>query len=422
MAESKAKYGPHAYSVAVGCAIIMFLNIGGTAITNVILPYMIEAVGVGRTPIAFAITLGTFVGAALGMVGGKIIGKITPKIALMVGGLCLALHMTLYGMATSLVPIYISAIVGGGVLALGAHASVGALIAGQFGAAMAPILGVVIGLSNFGSTGVILIMGQLIERVGYTKAAIYVSWGIFFIGLAVNLLLVRNPDRAATSQSGGEKEGGGTATEVPGLTIGQSMKTAAFWFFGIAMILGATLYAGIMTYATSFFIANGLDGLTAANYLASLTVFGAIVTMSSGTLIQKLGVRTLMMFVFGGYILGIVFLCMFPANPVPWMALVGLIFIAFVRPVNALPSLVLPEMFGRKDFASLSSWGMSFYYIGAGVSSTLIGAITDLTGGNFILAFIVLAVMAGASFVLFLVAQKLSPMKRAQLEQEGAVQ
>ena len=393
---------------AIICGIILFINIGGSSIASLVLPNITEHIGKGSAAVSLALSLGTFSGAVLGMIGGKIIKKLTPRGALIAGSLLVGVNLTLYVMADNLPILYLGGLLSGGVLALGAHASIGAIVSGRYGAAAAPLLGVIIGASNFGSTLVSQVVGRLIPVLGYQMTTIYTAWGIAAIGIFLNLLFLRNPKSpggATAAQSATQQE------DVPGLTISQCFKTLAFWLFGIAMIFGAMLYSGVFTYAVTFFVSNGLAQTTAANYFSMLTVFGGIITMCSGALIKKLGARWLMVFVFGGYILGIILIVMFPANPVPFLALAALFFIAFVRPVNALPSLTLPEMFGRKDFASLSSWGMSFYYVGAGLSSIVIGLISDMTGGNFTMAFAVLGVIAAVSFILFLFALKMSPMK-----------
>ena len=405
------------YSIAVGCAIIMLLHIGSTVISSTILPNLVEAIGKGMSPISLAMSLGTYSGAIIGTFAGKIINKVTPKYALMIGGACIAIEFTLFGTASSLPPVFIGAVFGGGILTLGAHASIGALLSGHFGAKAAPILAAVFGISNLGSTIMVFVTSRLMDAVGYSKTCLYLSWGIFAISTVINLLLVRNPSGARLSTPSGDSSGT-QAPEIPGMMLKECFRTSSFWLFGLGMMLGAMLYAGIMTYAVTFFTRYGLDPIVASNYLMALTLFGTAITMISGKIIQRLGSRMLMLFVFGGFIIGVVFLCLFPAKPAPWMALAGLFFIAFVRPLNALPSLVLPEMFGRKDFTSLNSWGMSFYYVGTGLSVIIIGIISDVTGGNMVLAFIFLGVMAALALVAFLSALRASPMEKTQVSSE----
>lgn len=401
------------YTVIVGCAIILFLHLGSTVIASTILPNLVEAVGVGMTPISLAISCGTWSGAIIGTFAGKIIIKLTPKWSLIVGGACIAIEFSLFGTATTLPPVFIGAIIGGGILTLGAQASVGALLSGHFGAKTAPILAVVFGISNLGSTAVIFVTSRLVSAIGYAKACLFLAWGIFILSTLVNLLLIKNPPK--TKQPAERIENSPAETveeEIPGLTFKECLKTPSFWLFGFGMALGAMLYSGIMTYAVSFFTKYGLDQVTASNYLMALTIFGTFITMTSGKVVQKLGERMLMLFVFVGFIIGIVFLCLFPSNPAPWMALVGLFFIACVRPLNALPGMVLPSLFGRREFASLNSWGMSFYYVGTGLATIVIGIISDVTGGNMVAAFIFLGVMAALALVSFLLSLKFSPSEK----------
>ena len=363
-------------------------------------------------PISLAMSFGTYSGAIIGTFASKIIKRVTPKYALIIGGFCIAIEFTLFGTASSLLPVFIGSIFGGGILTLGAHASIGALLSGHFGDKAAPVLAAVFGISNIGSTLMVYVTSRLMDVIGYSQTCLCLSWGIFAISTLINLLLVRNPPQVRLSEPTYNSNHTAHSPDIPGMMLNECFRTFSFWLFGIGMALGAMLYAGIMTYAVTFFTTYGLDSLVASNYLMALTIFGTVITMVSGKIIQRLGMRILILLVFGGFIIGVVFLCLFPANPAPWMALIGLFFIAFVRPLNALPSLVLPEIFGRKDFTSLNSWGMSFYYVGTGLSVIIIGIISDITGGDMVLAFVFLGVMAALALVAFLSALKVAPMRK----------
>ena len=92
---------------------------------------------------------------------------------------------------------------------------------------------------------------------------------------------------------------------------------------------------------------------------------------------------------------------------------VPVLFVAFVRPVNSVPSLVLPELFGRKDYNRINSLGMAGYYLGATISSFLVAWISEISG-SYTNSYMCLAVIALISFVLFFVAIRLSPYRREQ--------
>ena len=174
------------------------------------------------------------------------------------------------------------------------------------------------------------------------------------------------------------------------------------------MMGAATLYAGFMTFATAFWQSCGMSATQSATNISFLSFFGALISMVSGVILEKFGSKVLMMLTFGGYIVGMVL-----ANPVPWFAVVGVLFVAFVRPVNSVPSLVLPELFGRKDYNRINSLGMAGYYLGATISSFLVAWISEISG-SYTNSYMCLAVIALISFVLFFVAIRLSPYRREQ--------
>lgn len=243
-----------------------------------------------------------------------------------------------------------------------------------------------------------------------------VGLSVCVISLLLNFLFLGKPKTVVSTQ---EAAGQAAAQEEStGYSLKEARRTASFWMFGVAMFLGAMLFTGVGLFGIDYFMTHDIRYENATTYMAVATFAGALIVMFGGVITQKLGGRGLLFMMFGGFAIGVVLLTF--VFPIGLSALIGfsaMVLVACVRPLNTVPGLVLPEMFGRKDFSSLNNFALSFYALGAGLSSILIGVLADATGNNYTLAFTILAVAAVVSLVLFLCALAMSPMKKQGMEE-----
>lgn len=396
----------------VACGIIIFLNAGTSSLMSVFLPYYVQDMPQYTiTQLALNSTFGTISGFVFSLVGAKLIKALTPKWSLLVGSACTALFVFLMASAQTPWQMYIAGIIAGGSLGLGAHASCAGVLSGFYGAGMGKVIGVVFGLSTFGGAALCFLGGQLAGYIPWRTAYLAVGVGAGIIGMVLNLILIRKPETPKPASESVSNQAASPAAEEDGLTLQEAVRTPSFAFFFLAMVCGAMLYGGFMNFATTFWVQSGMDASTAAGYISVLNVFGAAISMASGFIIARFGSRILMMICFVGFVIGMVFTCMMAGKVSIPLLLLSLLFIAMVRPVNSLPALVLPELFGRKDYNAINPLGMAAYYCGTALSSVVIGMIRDMTG-SFTAAFITLAVISVVAYFLFIAALKVSPYQK----------
>ena len=402
-----------ALTSAIGCAIVIFLSIGVAGMFSLFIPEYMAEYGYSKMEMSYVAMVATVSGFLFSLIGSKLINALGPKKSLLVGSLASAVFLCLIGSVDNLVALGLVSLAQGAVLGLGAHASCAGVIAGWYGDRMASVIGVVFGFSSFGSTVFSLLAGQLLKVMSYHTILVSFGIGAAVIGVLANLLLIRMP---AAQRPAAESGAAAAPTEEDGVGYHRAIRSPAFVLFFIAMMGAATLYAGFMTFATAFWQSCGMSATQSATNISFLSFFGALISMvgdlAASTSVKSQGMKQLMAGA-GVAIVGMVLVCMFPANPVPWFAVVGVLFVAFVRPVNSVPSLVLPELFGRKDYNRINSLGMAGYYLGATISSFLVAWISEISG-SYTNSYMCLAVIALISFVLFFVAIRLPPYRREQ--------
>jgi len=399
----------------IGCTIIIFCNIGISSIFSIIVPNYIAEFGCTRAQLSSAAVLSTISGFVFSLVGTKVISFLTPKWSLLLGTIFAGLYLFGLSIANNLIMLAFACSTQGVVLGLGTQASTAGVISGWYGSKMTSITGLVFGISSFGIALTTFIVGQMIKTMSFRTMLMIFAIAVVVIGVLVNLILIRQPNQQktadSTSSSGAKKP---QAAQIDGIPFATAVKSPAFILFFIGIMFAATLFAGFITFATSFWQSYGMEASQSASYVSLLSLFGAFVAMASGVIIEKLGTKVLMVLTFGGFIAGMVMVCLWPTNPTGWFAAISVLLVAFVRPVPSIPSLVLPELFGRKDYTRINSMGMAGYYAGTAIAVIMVGAIADITG-SFILSFIFLAVLSGISFFIFLIALKLSPYKKSKI-------
>lgn len=407
----ESRKGGTAFSSAIGCAIVIFLSTGVAGMFSLFIPNYMAEYGYTKMQMSYVATVATASGFLFSLIGAKLISAMGPKRALLAGSASSAAFLCLLGSVDNLVLLGLASLFQGAVLGLGAHASCAGVISGWYGKRMASVIGLVFGFSSFGATVMSFLAGQMLKSMDYHAILLIFGVGSAIIGIAANLLLIRTP--ATQSTEGQHAE----TAAADGIAFHDAVRSPAFIVFFIAMMGSATLYAGFMTFATAFWQSCGLSAAQSATNISLLSFFGAFVGMGAGAVIEKFGAKILMFLTFGGFILGMVLACLFPSNPTPWFAAMGVLFVAFIRPVSSMPSLVLPELFGRRDYNKINSIGMAGYYLGAACSSVLVAWIAEVSG-SYTNSYICLVIIALVSVLLFLAALKLSPYRKQQPAQK----
>ena len=113
---------------------------------------------------------------------------------------------------------------------------------------------------------------------------------------------------------------------------------------------------------------------------------------------------------FAGFAAGIALLVMWLSSLSDGMLYGGLVLCALIGPVQILPALFIPQLFGMKDYTAINAVGMGAFYLGGTAVFLIAAAIMQNIG--FGMGFIVLAVSGVVACVLFLLAIAASPVRK----------
>lgn len=409
---------------AIGCAIILTVGLGSTSLLNAIAVLLVEGMNTDLVTYAFGPMLATIFAFLGSLVGTKLIDRITPKRCLLIGSVCTAIALTLFAMATGPVMWYIGNVINGIVLAIGAHASAAGVLSRFYGERTPTVFGVVVGVMSFIIAGLVFIESLLLQVFDYRTIIYGYAVIVLVLGVFSNVVLIGKvpampagapvPEVADDPAELGEAEAAATAAPAPpapgGITLKEAMRTPALYLFFAAMVFASFPLNGFSAYSSNFLASSGLDASFVVTLLSVFALLVAVVSLVAGKVSEKLGASISSIIVFAGFAAGIALLVMWLSSLSDGMLYGGLVLCALIGPVQILPALFIPQLFGMKDYTAINAVGMGAFYLGGTAVFLIAAAIMQNIG--FGMGFIVLAVSGVVACVLFLLAIAASPVRK----------
>lgn len=412
---------PGAMSTFIGSLLILTVNAGAIALLNIMLPEIIKGMDITKVDISYVIMLASLGAFLFGLIGAKLINILTPKWFQFVGCIAACLYMIGIGAAPNYSILLPIGIIGGIVMAFGTFTPLAA-ICGQFwGENSGKMYGLIAGIEIFIVAGYTFIAGQLLHSVEY-NTIFFIASGLCAVGVFINLIFIKQPteeqkirllelEKSRQDKAVADKQS-------KGLMVQQSLKTASLYLFFIGLMAGAIITSGVSSYGTTLFTSIGnMDTSTAATLMSAYMFFGGIHFLYCGFFSKRFGSRSFVVFMYISIIIGLFLLIGWAAVLALPIAIVGLFFTALIKPVNSLPALLVPDLFGRKDYAAFISLTMGVYYAGVCISQLSTARIMQTIGGTAALMY--LAAMAVLSLVVLVLAHVLSPYRKMLKEDAG---
>lgn len=409
-------------ALVFGCLIPLALT--GTGMTAVMtnLPNVMEQSGLTPTGVAPAMMLVTLTAWATGLIGSRAINKLTPKYALMVGSITTGIYVLIEGTTDSVLVFTLAGILCGTGMGLGSIAASVAFSEQFFGEQSGRVSAVCICVMQVGGAALTAILATGLRFLDWhTVLMIYgIVCGVG--GTLLELIFIHKPSEEVqrrVEELRLEKEAAAAVGAADGVMLKEGMKTPGFWFLVVAMLTGAIVLAAMGTYGTTFFTSFGLS-VSDATYFASfgLLFAGINVLWTGAYLQQKVGPVKYVIIYNALIIAGLV--CMFVWTAIP--AVLALVFVAFFlrsfdQCTTNVPALLVPPLFGYRDFNGFQSTLTGFYFLGVFTSQATSAAVFEFFGPAMMIVYC--GIMTVVSMVCFLVALSLGK-KKQQASSEAA--
>lgn len=415
---------------AAGVVLILAFGTGATSIFNAVVPFLMEGMQADLTTFMLGPTIATILSFIVSAIGVKVIDIITPKWCLLIGTICSSVTMVMIGQATTF-GVWIAAnVINGVVLAIATYPSAGGVLAVFYGKDTQKAFGVVGGIVAFCVAAWMAITSVALTQIDYPTLFTAYAVTMLVVGVVCNLWLIgKVPSKKEIAAAAAEKaaeraadpvakqDAGESAAADAALTTGYTFSETfrqgpSIFCFLLAMVLVAWCASGITSYSTIFFTSFGMDAALAAGILSVYTFTAAVLKVASGFLIKKIGSLAMSVVVYLGFAIGIAFLLAWSATDIFPLAVIGIMFCAFISFSTMIPGLFIPDMYGMKDYTSINSSGMSGYYLGAITVMFFLSIVIRSVG--YFNAFLVLGIISIVTMVFMLVAVATAPMRKRQ--------
>jgi MFS family permease len=377
----------YGWMVTLGCFIILMYSIGFTInLSSVLLMPLINHVGISKGEGSSIIGLQNLIGLFTMMLMGKLYITKSIRKACLVFGFLIGSGYLVFSISTSLTGCYLAAVLIG---------------AGYGGSSMIPVSilmtrwfdekrGLALGFACLG-TGVSTvifapIIGWLIENHGLPEAYRFLFL-IVIIGTIISYLLIRDfPAHLGLAKYGqtlmvedSEFVNCRDLLEESGDTVEVALKSPRFYLIAFSMfLLGMSLtptVAHIGAHLSTFGYSTTFSSLMMAIYGAVMLVFKPLY----GAIIDRCGGYLSNYYIYAMWMIGLFFGLLVSKSIV--FAYLFAIFCGIGAPLgNMMPSFIISEIFGLRNYTQLFSINKVLFTLGASVGAVIPGVIADMTG------------------------------------------
>ncbi len=401
------------WMATVGVMLVISIALGGTQVVNAVIPFLIPGMNTTMAEFMIGPAIGTVSAAIFAGFGVKVINVISPKIALLIGAVCGGVMLALVGVATHVYVYYLSCLINGAVLALASFPAAGSIIAEVQGKNYAKVFGVVGAVQAFFTSGWMALTTALLVFFDYRSLfCAYAAVVVIAAFLLVFLLIgpVTGRVGSAAQAQGAASAHDGAAQD--GFSFNELLhKGPSLYLFLGGMVLIAFCLVGVTTYGTIYFTGFGMDPIAAAGMITLFQFAAAFLKFGAGFISTKLGAKGMAIIVPALYIVGIACLLGWGVTQILPLAFIGIVCCSVISYAQMLPGLMIPSMYGMKDYTGISSSGLSAYYVGAVCMILGLSQVFNIWGPA--AAYMIMAVVAVLVLVFFFTASATIAKKRA---------
>ena len=386
------------YLIVLGALLVQSVTIGCMFAYGVFFSVLEAEFGWSRTLLSGGTAIGFLSMGILAIAAGRFNDLYGPRWVITITGACTGVaYMMLYFLSSPWQLFVIYGVLVG--LGLAAHDVVTlSTVARNFPNRRGIMSGVVKVGAACGQMLVPVLAIALIAAVGWRST--FATMGVFALLLLMLAawLIGLKPDTAPATVTSPESVR--SEATVTGLTFTQARKTRQFWIFCAMQFFFFSCLTTIPTHIVSHGIDSEMSTAAAATLLsviAASSIFGRLLI---GFFVDKTGGRTAFVICLAGLCLSLVSL-LFIIDPVHLYAF-ALIYGFTHGGLFTVVSPTLAEYFGMRAHGVIFGAIVFFGTLGGSVMPVITGLIFDVRG-SYVLAFTVMATMAGISLVLAIV-------------------
>lgn len=418
MEEKRPFYG---WNIVAGSFLILAMPFAVIFLSHsIFLRPVTEALGFSATQFSLVFTIVAVSTAAVSPFMGKIIRKYDIKYVMALCGAIVSISFGVLGIAKELWQFYLLSVVIG-VFATGiTQIPISYIITNWFPSEKKGVAtGIAFAGGNLGAFCTILVISNLMPKIGYEKCYFILGSVMFVATIAVSLFVIKGKPADIGQLPYGTKETtinvkiNKDEEEVMGYTLAEAKASPVFWIYIVAIVLLGLVFAGVQMHIPSYMQSVG-HSLQFASMITSLvSIMGILSNVLIGMLLEKAGIKKGMLII--GVFMTLSVVCLLFGKTVAFAILFAIIFGAFIAIASMGPSYLTSEIFGKKEYGTILGIVIMFFQLGGAIGPTLSGFIYDSTG-EYTITWIIFIALLVITFGTFLFAINLANSKNVVRE------
>jgi sugar phosphate permease len=256
--------------------------------------------------------------------------------------------------------------------------------------------------------------------MGWRDVMLYTGIFVAVIVIPFSMFIRRSPESMgidlAEAGEAVDQSAGNSSAQASGqdFTVREALKSPTYWFILLASSLRISVTSGILVHVIPIMVWKGTTPQTGADMTALLffvSIPARLLIGFSGLRLPGQGVLAV------GMAVGTVSLLVLDLVPGTWIILPFVAGLAVLEGAAVLNWVLVGNLFGRRNFATLTGIISVFYSAGMMLSPLFLGWMVDRTGG-YTESLLVLTGLYAASAVLFAMARR--PRQRAGLAEASS--
>jgi len=379
------------YVVTAAAFCLQMLGIGSLMSFGIFIPALETEFGWSRATVAGAASMANLVNGVLAMGAGYLSDRYGPRIVMTIAGIILGSAYFLISQTQAVWQLYLAY---GGLYAIGWSAfDVVPLstVAKRFSANRGVMTGIVKVGAGTGMFAIPLLVGGLVSSVGWRWA--FAALGLLvLVGVSTAARFLRLEPAAASAANAGEVTAPATPVGATmGLTMHQAFHTRQFWTMCVMYLLVYWCSFTIVVHISPYAVGLGLSTVVAASMISVMGIASIVGRLTTGKLIDRIGLRRTMTIGLVGWVLAYT-----------WLQLQGGIWMLYLFAVaygfnhGGLFTAFSPkiaELFGTRAHGSIFGAVLVSAAIGGAIGPYLAGRMFEMTG-NYKLVFVILAMLS----------------------------
>ncbi len=354
--------------------------------------------GISRSQFSLTTTFTSVGSMVMSYLSGRLFKRYSIRRVLLVLSITTPLAYGCYSIAPNIYCFYIIGFICGMGMTGMATVGVSALISNWFNEKRGTAIAIAATGSGVGGVFLNPFIAKLITELGWRQTYFILAVMMALTLIPCALLLVR--DRPA--DRGLEPYGGaiqaGTDVQSSGLTLAQARKSPSFWMLVPVCAITSGTCVCIMQHTTAYATDLGNSYTAAAMVASMVTASLAAGKLIMGVVFDKIGSRRACTFSLSVFLVGLVLYSLAEVH-MTLLYVAAAIFGLGLSFATVAYSVVVQDLFGKKDFPAIYGSLIVFASLGSALGSPIIAAVYDALG-SYRLAWLGLAALMATNLVL----------------------